>query len=68
MIYTFVHDGRVVFQTSGNEYTRDSLPNVWKKKWHRNAIPFEVVLMHDFIHGYAIQPKKSIVLQNILCF
>lgn len=51
------HDGRVVFQTSGNKDIQEILYQMYGKEVAQNAIPFEGSNSDFHIHGYAIQPK-----------
>ena len=51
------HDGRVVFQTSGNGNIQEILYQMYGKEVAQNAIPFEGNNEDFHIHGYAIQPK-----------
>lgn len=51
------HDGRVVFQTSGNKDIQEILYQMYGKEVAQNAIPFEGRNSDFHIHGYAIQPK-----------
>ena len=51
------HDGRVVFQTSGNKDIQEILYQMYGKEMAQNAIPFEGSNSDFHIHGYAIQPK-----------
>lgn len=51
------HDGRVVFQTSGNGNIQEILYQMYGKEVAQNAIHFEGSNEDFHIHGYAIQPK-----------
>lgn len=51
------HDGRVVFQTSGNGNIQEILYQMYGKEVAQNAISFEGSNEDFHIHGYAIQPK-----------
>ena len=51
------HDGRVVFQTSGNGNIQEILYQMYGKEVAQNAIQFEGNNEDFHIHGYAIQPK-----------
>lgn len=51
------HDGRVVFQTSGNGNIQEILYQMYGKEVAQNAIYFEGSNEDFHIHGYAIQPK-----------
>ena len=55
--FTLSHDGRVVFQTSGNGNILEILYQMYGKEVAQNAIPFEGRNDDFHIHGYAIQPK-----------
>ena len=55
--FTLSHDGRVVFQTSGNGNIQEILYQMYGKEVAQNAIPFEGSNDDFHIHGYAIQPK-----------
>ena len=51
------HDGRIVFQTSGNGKIQEILYQMYGKEVAQNAIYFEGKNDDFKIHGYAIQPK-----------
>ena len=51
------HDGRIVFQTSGNGKIQEILYQMYGKEVAQNAIHFEGKNEDFKIHGYAIQPK-----------
>ena len=55
--FTLSHDGRVVFQTSGNGNIQEILYQMYGKEVVQNAISFEGSNDDFHIHGYAIQPK-----------
>lgn len=51
------HDGKVVFQTSGNGNIQEILYQMYGKEVAQNAIHFQGNNEDFTIHGYAIQPK-----------
>lgn len=51
------HDGRIVFQTSGNGKIQEILYQMYGKEVAENAIHFEGSNADFKIHGYAVQPK-----------
>lgn len=51
------HDGRVVFQTSGNGKIQEILYQMYGREVAENAVYFEGKNDDFKIHGYAIQPK-----------
>uniref|UniRef100_UPI003AB141E8 DNA mismatch repair endonuclease MutL n=1 Tax=Faecalitalea cylindroides TaxID=39483 RepID=UPI003AB141E8 len=51
------HDGRVVFQTSGNGKIQEILYQMYGREVAENAVYFEEKNDDFKIHGYAIQPK-----------
>lgn len=51
------HDGRVVFQTSGNGKIQEILYQMYGREVAENAVHFEGKNDDFKIHGYAIQPK-----------
>lgn len=53
------HDGRVVFQTSGNGDLQEILYQMYGKEVAENAVAFDAKNDDFRIHGYAIQPKIS---------
>lgn len=55
--FVLSHDGRVVFQTSGNGNIQEILYLLYGKEVAENAIPFESSDEDFHIKGYAIQPK-----------
>ena len=55
--FVLSHDGRVVFQTSGNGNIQEILYLMYGKEVAENAIPFESSDEDFHIKGYAIQPK-----------
>ena len=57
--FTLSHDGRVVFQTSGNGNIQEILYQIYGKEVAQNAIAFDGKNSDFHIHGYAVQPKIS---------
>ena len=55
--FTLSHDGRIVFQTSGNGNLQEILYQMYGKEVASNAIPFEQKSDDFHISGYAVQPK-----------
>lgn len=55
--FVLSHDGRVVFQTSGNGNIQEILYQMYGKEVAENAIAFEQRDDDFHITGYAIQPK-----------
>lgn len=55
--FTLSHDGRIVFQSSGNGNIQEILYQMYGREVAENAIPFEGKNSDFHIHGYAIQPK-----------
>lgn len=55
--FTLSHDGRIVFQTSGNGNLQEILYQMYGKEVASNAIPFEQKSDDFQISGYAVQPK-----------
>lgn len=53
------HDGKVVFQTSGNGNILEILYQMYGKEVAQNAIFYDQEDEDFHIHGYAIQPKIS---------
>lgn len=51
------HDGRIVFQTSGNGKIKEILYQMYGKEVAENAISFDGKNDDFHIHGYAVQPK-----------
>lgn len=51
------HDGRIVFQTSGNGKIQEILYQMYGKEVAENSIHFEGSNADFKIHGYAVQPK-----------
>ena len=55
--FTLRHDGKVVFQTSGNGNIQEILFHMYGAQVAKNAIAFVGEKDEFKIHGYAIQPK-----------
>ena len=53
------HDGRVVFQTSGNGNIQEILYQMYGKEVAENAVYFDGQNEDFHIYGYAVQPKIS---------
>lgn len=55
--FTLSHDGRIVFQTSGNGDIREILYQMYGKEVASCAVPFQAENEDFRISGYAVQPK-----------
>ncbi|MBP3871549.1 MAG: DNA mismatch repair endonuclease MutL [Faecalicoccus sp.] len=53
------HDGKVVFQTTGNGNIQEILYQMYGREVAQAAVPFDGRSEDFHIHGYAVQPKIS---------
>lgn len=53
------HDGKVIFQTTGNGNIQEILYQMYGREVAQAAVPFDGRSEDFHIHGYAVQPKIS---------